>query len=484
MRLSIALAPLNLLSSDDSTFDPIQGNIHRNSRPMHRKGSKAFQPAPTSLSEITPVLDSARSRLVPFALWVLLLAWTARVTIFIRQRSETEFADVDVLAAVEIFIVFVVLVTVLVSARVLPLWSKTAGTSVRILFYYYILSAISASWSPLPEYSLYRAFEFIVLLMGVLVALSYAPNFLKAERAILIVSTIVIVFSMYVIVNVKGLSLSSDTWQRSLSSDTWQRTLHTNSYSASAAILFCYCLGEYFQSDKNRRKALKWFGLFAFAALALGTSASSNVAATFGVLLVAVLSRNVMMFVICGFLLILFLSISFLGVIDFDGSVIKVALFPGKTEEQIYSLHGRLAGYKGLLRVFYDSPIIGHGFAVLTTVKGYVFSNAPHNSLLSVLLGTGLVGMLPVLVYVFRTLRELLKTVIPRRPGSIGCAAAIVTGLVNSQGMPLVLDEWEESTLVFICVTAFSVLFVYLPHKFRQNERKMEILRQRANAEA
>ncbi len=92
--------------------------------------------------------------------------------------------------------------------------------------------------------------------------------------------------------------------------------------------------------------------------------------------------------------------------------------------------------------------------------------------------------MLPVLVYGFRTLGEFLKTVIPRRPGSIGCAAAIAAGLVNSLGMPLVLDEWEESTLVFICVTAFSMLFVYLPYKSKKTMQNKETLGQRANAEA
>lgn len=433
---------------------------------MHRKGSKDFQPAPTSLSEITPVLDGARSRLVPLMLWVLLLAWTARVTIFIRRRPGTEFADVDVLAAVEIFIVFVVLFTVLVSARILPLWSKITGTSVRILFFYYILCAVSALWSPLPEYSLYRAFEFITLLMGVLVALSYAPNFLKAERVILIASSIVILFSLYVVIKIRGFSLFLDTWQHA-----W----HTNSYSASAAIVFCYCFGEYFGSDRNRKKLLILVGLFAFAALVLGTSSASNVAASFGVLLVIFLSRNKIMSIIGGFLLIILLSMTLFGTIKFYEPLIWTVLFPGKTEADVYSLGGRLGMWENFVKLVVDSPIIGHGYAVLSTGRGRVFSSSPHNSLFSVLLGTGAIGMFAVLLYGMRTLRELFLTVIPRRPGSVGCAAAIAAGLVNSLAMPMVFDEWEESTLVFICVTAFSILFVFLPERQSKANRTVRL---------
>jgi len=137
-----------------------------------------------------------------------------------------------------------------------------------------------------------------------------------------------------------------------------------------------------------------------------------------------------------------------------------------------------------LFKLVVDSPIIGHGFAVLSTGKGVLLSTAPHNSLFSVLLGTGSIGMFAVLLYGMRTLREFFRTVIPRRPGSVGCTAAIAAGLVNSLSMPLIFDEWEESTLVFICITAFSFLFVYLPYKLKKTVQNKKTLGQRANVEA
>ncbi len=421
------------------------------------------------LSGERPEYGSAHSSLVPLTLWLLVLAWIARITIFTRGRAQGEFADVDFLAGIQILIVLVVLITVLLSGRALPIWSKTAGTSVRALFYYYIISALSTVWSPIPAYSLYRAFEFMILLMGLLVALSYAPNLVKAERIVLIVSLISITLTMYPYFRRLGFSTSMGAW-------------HTTSYSASAAMIFCYCLGEYFQSDKNRKKTLRWVGFVALAALALGTSAGSNVAASFGVLVVAFLRRNTALIIIGCILLLIMLPVFFFGEVDDLAVAVRGVLFPGKSEAQIYSLRGRVPFWGQLFTLFLDSPFFGHGFAILSTGRGQALPFNPHNSLFSVLLGTGMLGMLTVIVYGLRLLREFHRTTVKRLPGAVGCTAAICTGLVNSLSTPFVLEQWEEASFVFAAITTFSILFVYLPYKSKKEEQKKKTLGQRANA--
>lgn len=436
---------------------------------MPNKASHSSRRRPTILSEISPTYGRAHSRVLPFVLWVLLFAWLVRITVFVRRRAGTEFADIDLLAGIQIFIVLVVLIIVLLSARALPILSKTAGTSVRALFFYYILSALSALWSPLPEYSLYRAFEFMILFMAVLLALSYAPNLVKAERIVLIVSLISITLTMYPYFIRLGFPTSLGAW-------------HTTAYSASAAMLFCYCLGEYFQSDKNRKKILRWVGFVALAVLVLGTSAGSNVAASFGVLIVAFLRRNTALIFIGCILLLVMLPVFLFGEIDDSAVAVRGVLFPGKSEAQIYSLRGRVPFWKQMFTVFLDSPFFGHGFAIFTTGRGRVLPGNPHNSLFSVLLGTGILGMLAVIVYGFRLLREFYRTTVKRLRGAVGCTAAICTGLINSLSTPLVLEQWEEASFVFAAMTAFSILFVYLPFKSKEKEQKKKTLGQRANA--
>jgi O-antigen ligase len=101
---------------------------------------------------------------------------------------------------------------------------------------------------------------------------------------------------------------------------------------------------------------------------------------------------------------------------------------------------------------------------VLSTGRGGVFPSDPHNSLFSILLGTGAIGMTTFLLYTLRLIYEIFKAAFLRLPGATGCAAAISMGLVNSLAMPLIFDEFEESSLVFVCISALFILFVFLPH--------------------
>jgi len=69
-------------------------------------------------------------------------------------------------------------------------------------------------------------------------------------------------------------------------------------------------------------------------------------------------------------------------------------------------------------------------------------------------------------------LREFMRSTRERRPGAIGCAAAISTGLVNSLAMPLIFDEWEESSLVLVSVITFMTLYVILPYRKGKAQKK------------
>jgi len=418
---------------------------------LQRDGSRSPNESSFVLSQIKPDFGGMQSHLIPFLLWMSLLAWLARISIFVRKRDIMEFAAVDILAGIQISLVLLIFAIAFLSARAIQMWSKTAGTSVRMLFIYYFICALSLLWSARPDYTIYRAFEFITLFMGVLIALSYSPNFLKAERMVLIISSLVIVMTLIASIKLRGFSDSLQMW-------------HRTSYSAAAAMLLCYCLGEYLQSDRYRKKILKWFGLFALCALVLATSAGSNVAVMFGIFLIAYLRRNVGFFILG--VIILAIAVPLMLFMPVDYSLATSIVFPGKSEEQILTLSGRLPMWQSLVALVYQSPIIGHGFAVISTPAHAVVSINPHNSLFSVLLGTGALGLLIVLVYSFRLLREFRQTAIQYRlPGAIGCAAAITTGLINSLTTPFVFGKWEEATFVFALVTTFFLLFVVLPFK-------------------
>ncbi|MBW2011405.1 MAG: O-antigen ligase family protein [Deltaproteobacteria bacterium] len=330
---------------------------------------------------------------------------------------------------------------ILSSGRLGIVWGKTGRTSIRVLYFYYGLCLLSFFWSILPVYSAYRAVEFLVMLTGILVAFSYEPDFASAERRILFVSFVVILFTLFVSYRLYGFTFSLLSW-------------HTNSYTATAGMMFCYCLGEYFTADDKRKAVLKKYGLVGLFFLFFGTSSASFFAALAGVTAITILKRKYGLLFACTMILATSLLVGY----QFD--LIKEIVFYGKQEHEIETLGGRLPMWENLVEVARERLYLGHGFAVISTGRGNVFASRPHNSLFSILLGTGVMGMLVFLFYALRLLKEVFVTSTRRVPGAVGCAAAIAMALVNSLANPLIFDQFEESTLVFVSISVFFALFV------------------------
>ena len=156
---------------------------------------------------------------------------------------------------------------------------------------------------------------------------------------------------------------------------------------------------------------------------------------------------------------------------DFDWSSLLPYLFTGKRTGEILNLGGRTQMWEELWYHFMRSPIIGHGFAVIAKGGGQLFSSKPHNSLLSVLIGTGMIGMSVIIMYGFRLIRELLVTSTRRCQGAVGSIGALATGLVNSLATPFIFSQWEEASVVFALFTGFFILFVLTPYRNTQVAR-------------
>jgi O-antigen ligase len=392
--------------------------------------------------------DGLMPILVPLALWCLSLAWITRVTVFIRQRGD--FATVDAYAGVQIAIVLLAGLTVLASGRLFALLPRLVATSILALVAYYAVCAVSAIWSPLPPFSLYRAVEVIILLLSTFVALGYAKDFRRAETVVLTLSLIVMVLTVFARMKTRSFSLSMED-------------LHTNSYTAIGGMVFLYCLGEILNADGRRRFVLGGFGLIGFSGLAIGTSSGSNVATVVGLAAILVLARNAKLFVIMGVGGIVLAPL--LAMVALEKDLVYQILFPGKSQENIETMTGRTTMWQGFLDEIYTHPMIGQGFAVLSSGRGQVLLSQPHNSFFSVMLGTGLLGMSFVLWFLGKLFFECWRTAMQKRPGAIGCASAMAMGIVNSLTNPFIFDKWEEATLIIVCFLALFTHFVYLPLK-------------------
>jgi O-antigen ligase len=132
-------------------------------------------------------------------------------------------------------------------------------------------------------------------------------------------------------------------------------------------------------------------------------------------------------------------------------------LFPGKTDYQISTLHGRTHLWTNLLGFVDESPWIGHGFAMSAKLGGVNQTNT-HNSLFSVLLGTGAVGVALTVIAALCLAREIVKNSAHRRSGTAGCACALAAGLANSMSIGYLGEAWREMTLVLTIFLTLHVL--------------------------
>ena len=387
------------------------------------------------------VAATSDRQLMPVLLWLTVLALIARMTIFVRQRTSTEFTAIDPSAAVEIALVGLTVALLLLNPRLGPVLRRVSRMSAGMLLLYYALCMVASSWSVLPSFSLFRSVEAASQYMAVFVALSYCSSFENAERRVLAVSTVALLCGIGLNLKLNGFAFSFEA-------------LHTNSYSTSAAVLCCYCLGEVLTAGKKRARLLKIYGTIALAAVIMGTSSASIIAALCGVAVAMMWTRR--RGVLISALLIGALVLSFV----IEGDMIQGVIFPGKTEAQIETLHGRTPLWEDFGEEIKANPVFGGGLGVAARLSTVRYTTNAHNALFAVLLSTGVMGLIVVLAGVAKLGTETLSSVRLHRPGAVGCAAALVAGLVNSMGLPIVGEAWMAPTLVFAGVLGLHLLYV------------------------
>jgi hypothetical protein len=381
-----------------------------------------------------------------YVLYVLAIAWAARNTLLMRRRPGDEFASIDVFAGAQIAIVLLSAAVLLVNRAALKGFTKQAGTSILWLTALYGLFLVSALWSNQPYYTAYRALEALVLVNATFVVVSALGSFERAERWFVFTGCLVVLMSMYV--NVKIYGGFSAIASRDLSA--W----HTNSYSASAAVMLTYVLGEWRKASPHRRRALRWGGAIGLMGIVVGTSSASNIAAICGLLVILAVTGHfraaVWASLLGGMLLVL------MRLLDLSWWDLFSWMFPGKSLEKVEGFSGRKQGWEHALELFLESPAIGRGFAVSGS-ESTAAKALPHSSIVGVLAGTGIAGLTLVALFLTRLFGECSRAVARGRVGAVGLSAGLATGLVNSLSMPIILDQWEESSIVFVFLASLLV---------------------------
>lgn len=189
------------------------------------------------------------------------------------MRGREDFDAVDASAALQIVVIFILSFVLLVlNNRTLEILGRIVPTAAGIWLFTFGIFAISAVWSLKPEYSFYRAMEFMVFFISIFVAMSYYTEFKKAERVFCSVVIVACVFDVLRFV------MGPNFLSRFAGLGYW----HTNSYTHAAGMLLCYAVGEYFMATGPRKIFLKRVAMIGGFLTLLGTSAGSTIGAVAG----------------------------------------------------------------------------------------------------------------------------------------------------------------------------------------------------------
>lgn len=403
------------------------------------------RPPLAGLPTIVPHRQKARVEGMAVLLWLVTLGLLVRMVVFVRPRTSEYMSQIDSQAAAEIILVILATLFAMGSRNFRPIVSLLLRSSAGILVLYYAFGAVSAIWSVFPTMSAFRALEVLSQALAIFVALTYCRSLEKAQKLVLLMAVAVAV--MGIIGRVKLVGAYSSL-----------QDLHTNSYSTCAAIACCYCIGEIFSKPRGQKQPMLWaFAIMLFMLMAVGTSSASIIATLAGVAVAAVLCRNRALLLIC-------LGVGASVAVLASSETIYGLLFPGKTVEQIDSLSGRMTLWTDFGERIEKSPILGYGFSMLART-GTTYTTNTHNFFLSVLGGTGVAGLIFVFIWLFWLTVEIVRSIRHKRIGSVGCAAAMTAGLVNSMGSAFLGETWTSATFVFMCFIGIHLLFVRVPRQ-------------------
>jgi O-antigen ligase len=282
-------------------------------------------------------------------------------------------------------------------------------------------------------YSLFFAGEFISQILLVFVIVAGSKNQKSLIRRVL-----------YCCVIVTVLSISFKFFRNGFGGELF-------AYKSNGGAA-CACIGAVFSfsilwshSQGNRRLGYITF-LICLLGIVLTTSAASIVSAFFGIALASlVLGKG-------RSLLLVFVLISAVF-FAFNPDLAFATMFPGKDIEQVTSLHGRTNFWQSAYELFQVRPFFGYGYAMAAKI-GHLSGTNLHNSIFSVLLGTGLVGVGIFIVGLIHVTNEAIRLIVIRFPVAGAAFAAFAAGLLNSNSISFFGEDWRGASFLFFMMWA------------------------------
>ena len=297
---------------------------------------------------------------------------------------------------------------------------RLGGTGLRWMFIYSCVAVTSAVYSVFPELTLWKAFEVLTL---VICAYAIASEVQTADDIRRLVNMLLLILLFLTVAVLMGAVISPERAFRDLfvggnpDADGPEApmlfalrglapVINASAVGGIAASLAVMTAAPFFAPEKVKDK----FGTVVVLMLALTTIVLAHsrtpifalTAAIFGILVVKRHFVAALWIALAGGILLL------IGSTD----VIVDYIYRGQSQEQFTTLTGRTLFWSVAFEKYMDAPILGYGY--YSSQRVLFGSPGTDNTYMSVLLGIGIVGIIPFVASILYVLRTLLRTM-PRR---------------------------------------------------------------------
>lgn len=385
------------------------------------------------------------------AAWLGLLAFLQifRNTFLVRQRDRDDYTSLDLYNMINVAAVLLALATFVMAPPIHRALKRLWDGPLRWYIVFYILAGLTFVYASSMVFAIYRSLEMVanILLAGLIMIFAGSRD---AARRVLLWGALA------------GL-VSNFTWH-ALTFGISPSGLKSNNYPVVALMGMIMCVGLIQGGVKTRLLYPKiLLPLFVFFWIA-GTSSASMISGLFGIGVMLMVSKrgrvNIPGIALLG--IVAYISATFLAepLLEF--------LFPGKSLERIGGLSGRWSMWMGYMQAIVERPIHGWGFPTgekeyLRIALGGVSVMSTHNSVLSVLVNTGLIGFSAFMIAIVQTVVWCFKGASAENPEARVMMGAIAAVLLNSMSYPIIGSHWFWTSTYFFALVAYMGLYVAGP---------------------
>lgn len=242
---------------------------------------------------------------------------------------------------------------------------------------------------------------------------------------------------------------------------------HTNAYSYSAMVAFLLCIGS-IRFGLFKFSELKVSTILSFIAWIGGTSTASYIACLAGLILLY--SSNKYGFNIPNAIFVIVLCML---LYIFAGDIVYSFIKAGHSDAEMQSGTGRNIIWEASFMSFQDNPILGSGFVIgereLGPKYGFDFHQlSAHNSFLSVLVNTGLIGFFFFIRLLYKwgiilfqnSRRNVLSTIL---------FPIYISIVINSAACPSIGSDWGPISSCVYLIIGFSFTLPKTRVRVRKN---------------